>query len=387
MRLRKIRLIEFITNFNIGGTERQVLNLARGIDPDRFDLHFACFDIKGQFLREVKPEPRGFCECRITSLRNPSTIRKQLKFARYIRRNNIHVVHSYGFYANVFSVPAARLAGAPVVIASVRDTGDPLTRVQRRIQRAVCRLADCVLANSEAIRSNLIAQGYAPEKIVVIRNGIVPPLLEPERNIREEFRIEPAVPLIVVVSRLNRLKGIEYFLQAAARTSAVIDNARFLVVGDGIDPGYRADLEAYARRLGLGGRLVFTGFRLDVGQILSEASISVLPSLSEGLSNAVLESMAMGVPVVATDVGGNPEAVDSGVTGLLVPPANDALLADAMIRFLQDPEFAHRCAAAGKQRVATLFSLTRMVGDTEKLYRSMVAERMRQQGIQEVAHA
>ena len=387
MRPQKIRLIEFITNFNIGGTERQVLNLARGIDPERFELHFACFGRTGQFLDKVDPAPSGFCECRITSLRNPSTLREQLRFSRYIRNNGVHVVHSYGFYANVFSVPAARLAGAPVVIASVRDTGDPLTPVQRKIQRAVCRLADCVLANSEAIRLNLISQGYAPRKIAVIRNGIVPPEMQPNRNIRNELKIPAEAPLIAVVSRLNRLKGIEYFLQAAVRTAAVFDQARFLVVGDGIDPEYRAELEAYATRLGLRNRVFFTGFRLDIGSILSEVSVSVLPSLSEGLSNTVLESMAMGIPVVATRVGGNPEAVEDGATGLLVPPANDVLLAEAILRFLQNPALARSCGAAARRRVDEHFSLDRMVGDTQQLYTRLLSTRSRQQGAPEVVPA
>ncbi len=386
MRSDKIRLIEFITNFNIGGTERQVLNLACGIDRERFELSFACFGRTGQFLESIAPAPKGFCEYRITSLRNPSTLREQLRFARYIGRNEIQVVHSYGFYANVFSVLAARLGGA-VAIASVRDTGDPLTPVQRRIQRVACRFADCVLANSDAIRRNLVAQGYAPRKIVVIRNGIVPPDPAPGGHIRQELNLPPEAPIVAVVSRLNRLKGIEYFLQAAARIGAVFERARFLVVGDGIDPGYRAELESYAHRLGLRHKVVFTGFRLDIGAILSEVSVSVLPSLSEGMSNTILESMAMGIPVVATKVGGNPEAVEDDVTGLLVPPRNDGLLAEAIGRFLQDPDAAARFGAAGKRRVSELFSLDRMVGDTEKLYVRLLSARKRESGAPEVAHA
>ena len=125
-------------------------------------------------------------------------------------------------------------------------------------------------------------------------------------------------------------------------------------------------------RLGIGGRVVFTGFRLDVPELLSEVAISVLPSLSEALPNVVLESMAAGVPVVATRVGGNPEVVEEGVTGLLVPPQDPAALAKAICRLLENPELASRYGRAGKQRIAEQFSLERMVRQTETLYLDLI---------------
>src|SRR5439155_1397923 len=149
-----------------------------------------------------------------------------------------------------------------------------------------------------------------------------------------------------------------------------IKEARFLVLGD-CSPatnGYKEELLSHAIRLGLRDRVVFTGFRDDVADVLSEVAVSVLPSLSEGLSNALLESMAMGVPVVATRVGGNPEAVEEDVTGLLVPPRDPAALAEAICRLLENHRLASRFIQAGRQRVVERFSLERMVQETERLY-------------------
>jgi L-malate glycosyltransferase len=179
-----------------------------------------------------------------------------------------------------------------------------------------------------------------------------------------------------VLSRLDRVKGIEYFLEAAAMVARRVPEARFLVVGDAtkqVDGDYRKELERRADRLGVGARIRFTGLRSDVPDILAEVAVSVLPSLSEGLSNVLLESMAAGVPVVATTVGGNPEAVEDGVTGLLVPPRDPGALAQAICRFLDSPELASRFGQAGRERVLDRFSLERMVQETESLYLDLLS--------------
>ena len=361
-----------LTNFRIGGTERQVANLALGIDPLQFDLHLACLCHMGELLEELEalrvPRP----EFRIGSLYSPRTLWQGIRLAHYVRRNLIQIVHSYGFYPNVFTVPVARLAGASIVVASIRDTGDLLTPMQTWLQKQVCRLADCVLVNAEAIRESLIEQGYDPGKIVVIRNGIaLSNFSRRERSLflRRELGLPPAARLVAVFSRLNPMKGVEYFLDAAVTLAQRFPDVRFLVAGDG---GSRRELEERACRLGLESRIVFTGFRSDVRELLSEATISVLPSLSEGTSNTLLESMAAGIPVVATNVGGNPEVIEDAVSGLLVPPRDSAAIAAAVGRLLEDEDLALRLGQAGMRRVSELFSLSGSVQQTEHLYQRLV---------------
>jgi len=372
MESKKIKLLQMLTNFHIGGTERQVANLALGIDPSHFDLHLACLRHSGELLAELETLRVPRSEFRIGPLYSPKTLWQGIRLAHYVRRNVIQIVHSFGFYPNVFTVPVARLAGAVIVVASIRDTGDLLTGVQRRLLKLVCRLADCVLVNAEAIRENLIEQGYDPSNIVVIRNGItLPKASGKERSaaLRRELGIPLSARVVAVFSRLNRMKGVQYFLDAAMVLAGRFPDVHFLVVGDG---GSKTELEEHARGPGLGQRIVFTGFRGDVPDLLSEAAISVLPSLSEGTSNTLLESMAAGIPVVATRVGGNPEVVEDGVSGLLVPPRDSAALAAAMARLLEDPDLALRLGRAGMRRVSELFSIDGSVHQTEHLYQRLV---------------
>ena len=364
-----------LTSFQIGGTERQVANLALGIDASRFDLHLACMRNKGELLEALKPLriPRPVFQ--IGSLYAPKTLWQALRLTHYIRRHAIQIVHSYGFYPNVFTVPAARIGGASIVVASIRDRGDGLTPTQSRIQKWVCRLADCVLVNAESIRERLIEQGYRPDNIAVIRNGIVLSKFgrrEKGAALRQELGVPAWAPLVFVFSRLNGMKGVEFFLEAAALVAPKFPEVRFLIVGDGAN---RQELEAHAECLGLGRRVIFTGFRTDVPDLLPEAAISVLPSLSEGLSNSLLESMASGVPVIAARVGGNPEIVEHDVSGLLVPPRDSAALAAAIGSLLADPPLAARFGEAGRQRVAEVFSMERSVGEVERLYERLVEKR------------
>jgi glycosyltransferase involved in cell wall biosynthesis len=167
------------------------------------------------------------------------------------------------------------------------------------------------------------------------------------------------------------MKGIEYFLAAAALVSQRFPDVRFVIAGDGNN---RRELEEYAATLGLASKALFTGFRTDLAKILPEAAVSVLPSLSEGLSNSLLESMAAGVPVVATNVGGNPEIVEDGISGLLVPPRDSEALATAMIRVLTDTGLAARFGLAGRNRVREMFSMQRSVDSVERLYNTLVQE-------------
>jgi len=379
----RIKLLKFTPNFGIGGTERQFVNLSRSLDPSRFELHLACLERWGQLLEEVGTNRIPVSEYRIQRLYHPKTFKQQLSLARYLKRNGIQIVHAYNFYGNVFAIPAARLAGVTVTMAAIRDMGPYLTRMKRHVHRFVCRFADCIVVNAEAIRKRLVAEGYSEEKIAVIRNGIDHSRFNGKANdagLRYELGLPLRAPLVLLFSRLNPLKGVEYFLQAAAIVAGHFPEVRFLIVGDAfmvkdgaiVRTDYMRGLKGYVARLGLEKRVVFTGFRLDVPKLLSQVAVSVLPSLSEGLSNTLLESMAAGVPVVATRVGGNPEVVEDGVTGLLVPPQDPEAIARALCLLLKDPKLALRLGQAGRKRVAERFSLEQMVRETETLYLQLI---------------
>lgn len=376
----RIRVLNFATNFVIGGTERHLVNLAEGIDHFRFELHFACLKRFGDFLKDIESTQVPLSEFRINSVYGLHTLKQQVSFARYLRRNRIQIVHSYNFYANVFAIPAARLACSPVVVASIRDLGPYLSPAQKRAQRFICSFADHILVNAEAVSRWLIQEGYNPAKISVINNGVDLARFSTRHRaarLRQELGLAADAPLVAMLCRLNRVKRVEDFLEAAAVVAKRFKETRFLVIGDDFlskngaavrDCEYRSQLEGQAARLGLTGRLFFTGYRLDIAEILSEIAISVLPSDSEAFSNALLESMAAGIPVVATNVGGNSEVVEDGVTGLLVAPRDPAALARAICLLLENDALAHTLGHAGKRRVAERFSLAQMIRSTEAFY-------------------
>ncbi|PYN85783.1 MAG: hypothetical protein DMD87_21575 [Candidatus Rokuibacteriota bacterium] len=370
----RIRLLTFTTLFAIGGTERHVASLAGGLDHSRFELEFGCLRRSGEFLEQIQARGLTVNEYAVARLYGPHTVAQQIRFSRHLRRRRIQIMHSYNFYPNVFAIPAARLARTPVVLASIRDTGAYLTRRQRRVQRLACRFADHILVNAEAVRQWLTTEGYDPTRISVIRNGLDLSRFAPAGDdpaLRRELGLPADAPLVAMLSRLSRMKGIEDFLDTAAVVAERFKDAHFLVIGDTIDPDgprYRRELEDRAVRLGLGKRVVFTGFRLDVPRLLSTVAVSVLPSLSEGLSNTILESMAAGTPVVATRVGGSAEALEDGVDGLLVPPQDSAALSRAIGWVLEYPEASRELGRRARARVAEEFSLERMIRETECLY-------------------
>lgn len=378
-----VKVMKFVRAFFPGGTERDFTNLALALEPSRVAVHFGCLRRSGELVEKIDARGIPVFDYDVLTFRNPAVVGAQFRLARDIRRHGFRIVHTYGFPAHLFAIPAAKLAGAGVVV-SILDMGVYLSRKHQLVQRLVCRLADQILVNANAIREWLVQDGYDGNRIMV-----VPPGLDTARfaqpalpgSLHREFGIPLNAPLIGVVGRVRPLKGIEDFLSAAAIIAARLPAARFLIVGDGFtergrtvvrDETYLRELASLAGQLGLQDRVVFTGYRADVERILAELSVSVLPSLSEGLSNALLESMAAGLPVVATRVGGTAEAVQDGENGLLVPSGDPPAMADAVCQLLDAPALALRLGHAARRSIAERYSMTRLVKTTSALYDSLL---------------
>ena len=388
----KIRLLNVVPTLLCGGTETQFMTLARSLDADRFDVRFACLRQWGPFVDELSQRGVPLREYPVTTFLGINAVKQQARFARDARRDGIDIVHTYSFYGNVFAIPPARVV-APVVVASIRDRGLYLTPMQKRVQRYVCRLADCVLVNAEAVKSWLVDDGFSPSRITVIPNGIDMSRFISRANpaaLRRSLGIADDARLVVVVSRLHHLKGIEDFLDAAAVVAAKHADVRFLVVGEPSPVGnreYLEELSSRARHLGIAGRVIFTGLRDDVPALLSAADVSVMPSLNEALSNVLLESMAAGAPVVATNVGGTAEALQPERSGLLIPAANPAAMAAAIDRLLTNPSLARELGARARQVIVDRFSLDRMVANTAAVYEDLLARKRRPAALPREVHA
>ncbi len=376
----RIRILKFINNFLIGGTERQFVRVANGLDRSRFAVEIACFEHRGPLLNTVKPDlpvhtyPTGGSFYRMSSLLS------QFRLMKDVHERRFDIVHTYGWYPNVFAVPASRLAIRPTIILSLRDAGAYMTPAKIHAFRFACRLADCVVANSNAGRNWLIEQGFNDRKIEVIRNGIViAPRAEQSRDpgtVRKEFGIPAETRVCACVGRLVSGKGIDFYLRAARILLDRGRDVRFLMVGaNSSERGYKSDMEVLARQLNIERQVIFTGQRQDVPEILRDVDLVVHPSLTEGLSNVILEAMAAGIPVVATRVGGNPELVLDGRTGFLVPAENADEIANAICRLLDQPAMARAFGEAARQRVINEFSIEQMLSKTENLYLRLLEHR------------
>jgi glycosyltransferase involved in cell wall biosynthesis len=380
--VERVRLMKVVPTLLCGGTESQVMTLCRVLDPSRFDVEFACLRRWGQFVKELEDRQIPLTEYPIGSFYSVTALAQQAKFARHLRRRGTQIVHAYSFYGNVFALPPARMAGTPAVIASIRDLGLYLTPMQRLVQRHVCRLADRVVVNAEAVKDWLVREGYDPAKIVVIHNGVDLSRFSAPREpgrIATELGLPAETPLVAVVSRLTRMKGLEQFIEAAAVVSRQAPSARFLIVGETPphDASYLDQLKSLAGRLHIAERVIFTGLRSDVPALLASVAVAAMPSLNEALSNALLEAMAAGAPVVATRVGGTPEALADGETGLLVPPADVPALAAAITQLLETPLLGARLGRAARQAIEDRFSIARMAMSTQLLYRELLTRQAR----------
>jgi glycosyltransferase involved in cell wall biosynthesis len=373
MNMNPIRVLKFVNQFFIGGTERQFVEVANGLDRSRFAVEIACFRREGPLLDNLKHDMPLHTYPLYRSLYHWRSIRSQFRLMKDVRHRQFDIVHTYGWYPNVFGIPPSRLARRPAIIASVRDAGAYMTPAKIQALKVVCGLADCVVANSKAGRDWLIGQGVNERKIEVIRNGIaVPRSREPESLpgfVRKEFGIPQTTPLCACIGRVVSGKGIDFYLRAARILRDRGRDARFLMIGaHSAEEHYQSEMDALVRELNVKGSVIFMGQRKDVPAILREVDIVVHPSLTEGLSNVILEAMAAGLPVVATRTGGNPELVQNDRTGLLVSTGSAEEIAAAISRLLDQPSWARSLGEQARRRVIDEFTIDRTLAELEGLY-------------------
>jgi glycosyltransferase involved in cell wall biosynthesis/peptidoglycan/xylan/chitin deacetylase (PgdA/CDA1 family) len=368
----RMKILHVVDNLEVGGTETQMVQMAQ-----RLASHSDCV-IVGT-LRAGGPLTDQLKEAGIQIIEFPKR-RTMLSFqaayqlirmARFIRRERIDVVHAHDLWANLMAVPAARLARAPVVISSQRNlaTLSWYTPLRKKFIRRVHLLAKYVVVNSIAVKQLMENEFRIPaERLHVLNNGVdFERFSKPSVDRQALFpALDPKSRLIVNVANMNtEIKGHAVLIAAAKEICASSPDVRFAFIGDG---PIRGHLERRVRESGLQDRFCFLGRRRDVAEILSCADLFVFPSFAEGLPNSVLEAAAACLPVIATHVGGIPEIIEHGVTGLLVPPGNIGALVAAVLQFLRDPSFAATLARAGQQHVRSKFCFESAVAQLRLLY-------------------
>ncbi|HLZ39522.1 MAG TPA: glycosyltransferase [Candidatus Sulfotelmatobacter sp.] len=352
-----------IDSLQTGGSERQFVALSRALDRKQFRVSLGCIQAKGAFLNGMDVESFRLGG----SLYGFQSWKTRMRLSRRLREQQIAIAHSFDFYTNLTLGPAARLAGVPAVIGSQRQLGDLLTPMQARAQAMMFRWCDAVVCNSDAASKRLIAQGLPERKIAVIRNGLAPEGFAPAAPALPR---RPGCVRVGMIARMNSAsKNHSLLLRAAARIKARASQVEFVLVGDG---PLRPNLEREAASLGLGDCVHFLGDRHDIPAILASLDVTALPSESESLSNAVIESMAAGVPVVASLVGGNPELL-SEERGTLVPAGDESSLAEAILRLVENEAMRIQMGQSCRRFALEHFTIEKMRQQHERLYRRLLA--------------
>ncbi len=370
-------VLHLIPSFHQGGSEQQALQLVKLLRADgTYRVHVACLEKKGVLLKEI--ETGGFTDIPdfpLTSFYDANMARQLRRCSKFIRNNNIDIVQTHDFYTNIFGMAAATMARVPVRIAAKRETG-MRSSTQRFTERRAFGLSHAIVANAERVKDYLIESGVPGSKISVIYNGVDIERLNLNGSDRETILLELGLPtgvsikFVTIVANLrSAVKNHRMFLSAAAKVNGEVSSVCFVIAGEG---DLVEETKAFAAELGLTGQTFFLGRCEKVAELLSISSICVLTSESEGFSNSILEYMAAGKPVVATDVGGAAEAIVEGETGFLVASQDHEALADRLIELLIDREKAERMGNKARQVADAKFSLDARKDKTLELYRDQL---------------
>jgi L-malate glycosyltransferase len=362
-----IRLFLMINTFETGGSERQFLVLSRNLNKSAFKVHLGCVSRRGTLADntvDVSEFPLG------GRLYGWQSMRTRISLTCHLRSHRIQIAHGFDFYTNLTLIPAARLAGVPVVIGSHRQLGDLLTPAKLRAQTAAFRWCDAVVCNSRAAADRLGALGIPTDKLTVIGNALDFAAFGPTSAALPRL----GALRIGMVARMNAdYKNHAGFLRIAAQIHQRLPDVQFFLVGDG---PLRPEFERQAASLGLGNHVVFLGERHDIPAVLASMDVAVLTSESESLSNAILEAMAAPLPVVAYNVGGNAELINEE-RGFLIEARNENEFANAICRLLSDATLRRRLAENARRFAEENFKLDRIRGRYEELYMTLLETKRR----------
>lgn len=359
-----VKILHLTTDSRIGGTEKNIISLVTHLNKDRYENTVVALMPGGEMIDGL----RGYgIEAECLGMWNKFDLSAIFKLYRIFREKKIDILHTYLFHANVLGRMVGRLAKVPVIISSIRVMES--RRHHLWIDWLTNWMVDAETCVCEAVRKFTMERvGIRPDKLVTIPNGI--DVREYNLDIdlggeKRKLHIESNYPVLGVMGRLHEQKGYIYLLRAMVKIVKKYPRTILLVVGDG---PLRKRLEGECAKLGINEAVKFLGFRKDIKELMTLMDVFVLPSLWEGMPNVLLEAMALGRPVVATRVGGAEELIEDGVTGLLVPPADEGTLAEAIINILTREDKGKKLSEIAKREVERRFALEDTIEKTERLY-------------------
>lgn len=365
------KILHFITELSTGGAQTSLFRILSHLDRNRFSPEVVClYNGDGPAARGIRA-----LEIPVVDLGMKSKIRLDAlwRFGRILRARRPAILHTWLFHANIPGRVLGRLTGVPIVISSERTMGQE-GMVRRRVNRLTASCADSIVCVSQAVADFASAEiGLPAGKLLVIPNGTdvaqfanLPSQIEA----RKKHNLPIDAVIVGAIGRLHSVKGCSVLVDSFKEINSLFPKTCLLFAGAGPE---RPRLEAQAGRLGLREKVRFVGDQERIPPLLPAVDIAAIPSFHEGMPNAALEAMAAGVPVVATAVGGTPEVVLDGETGILVPPGDPGALAAAITRLVRNPAERTRLGQAGKRRIFENFSIQVAVRKLERHYCELLA--------------
>jgi glycosyltransferase involved in cell wall biosynthesis len=383
----RIRVVRVIARLNVGGPALHTVLLTERLDPRRYESWLVTGELdhsEGDYLKLQKRAVDGLITLPALGreIKAHTDVAAFLQLYRLLRRLRPHIVHTHTAKAGALARLAAWMARVPIIVHTYHGHvfhsyfTTRRTRVFLAIERWLAPKTSQLIAVSENVRAELLALGIGtPKQVVAMPLGLdLDDFITSDvkrGQLRHELGLSDAVPLVGIVARLVPVKAHEEFLEAAAVVVRSTPAARFLIVGDG---ERRLELEMLAERLGIGGRVTFLGWRVDLDRVYADLDIVVLCSRNEGSPVSLIEAMAAGRAVVATRVGGVPELVEHEVTGLVVAAGHTAKLAEGIQALINSPAERVAYGLAGRARVHPAFSSARLLNDVDGLYTRLLAE-------------
>jgi len=368
---RRIRIVEVLATGTNGGAQEHLYGLLSRVDRDRYDVSVVSLSA-GSAARKI-----GRLGIPVTIVDDPEDGAAVADLTAHLGEIRPDVVHNHMFRAEVVGTRAAlaleRSVGLRPYVVSTVHSSRVRSIEDRELLRALTPSMDRLIAVSRAIVAKIADERGCATPVSLVYNGVDLDRYDHQEaccTLPEEYGMEPGAQVVGVVARLEPEKGHPTLLEGWPSVLRSCPDAYLLVVGEG---SRREALESQVRELRIAHRVVFTGRRDDIPAVTAALDVAVLPSYREAQGLTILEAMALSRPVVASNVGGIPEMVEDGVTGLLVPPRDAGALAAAIVRLLRDHPLADTLARAGHDLVHDRFCIQLMINATEGIYEAGAA--------------
>jgi len=372
---KRINILRIITWLPIGGIERRIVALLPHLDKTRFNVSLCCIKRRGVLADELENLGVPVYLSPMRSRLNPIDL---WKLAKLIKNLKIDIIHTQMYRSNVTGTIAGKLAGVPIIISNVHIVNEWESVRQLLMDKFLMRFRSKIVAVSEKVRECVIEKiKISLDKCTVIYNGIdlrrfqsVPIL---DESYYQSLGLNKNDKIVIMAARLVKIKNHSCLFRAVKTVLESFTDIKFLLAGDG---ALKDELKAEVDKLGIKNNVIFAGVMDDMEKLYAVSHISVLPSDREGFSNVIVESMASGLPVIATDVGGNSEAIVDGQTGYIIQCDDDKSLAEKIVCLFKDESLRMKMSEESRKR-AEMFSLEKMKEKTETLYQSLYEENMR----------